>query len=492
MRAEGIDPNLYTEGRIGLDLGRVLSDSQIETINEAAADILERTGFKVLDDDALKRCAAAGALIDEPGGLVRLPRELLCELVARAPSSYTISSIGDASWEVGGGSQCGLAIVTDPWIIDYETGEPRRPRLDDVRRNTILAQRMEHVAGMSCMDFPAEDAPGPASNLRAWETHLLHTAKHYHYIPAAAESNRRWRDIVEILADGRDAAAMRLFSVHAAVISPLTISTDNVDLIRLACEYDAPVVPTICPMAGSSGPYTHAGTLLLGHTENLFLCALTQILKAGLPYLYAFGPSVTDLRTSRDLYYTLDKVLWKTASVQLARANGLPAMAEAGGTMTYAYESQSGMEGSLFMAAAVASGADVLSGFGSCYCAMGMSAEMMVIQKAWLDAARFLQRGMDTKTDKLGIESICQAGPGGHFLTDPLTLQQMRAGEFFEHDLFDYTPAEYAGKSMLQRAHDKVTQQVADFRSPVPARVQERLKRYFHDECHDVEQGKAR
>ncbi len=88
--------------------------------------------------------------------------------------------------------------------------------------------------------------------------------------------------------------------------------------------------------------------------------------------------------------------------------------------MTHAYESHSAMEGSFLMAAAVASGADVLSGFGSCYCAMGMSAEMMVIQEAWLAAARFLQRGIDTGADKLGIESICQAGPGGHLLTDPL------------------------------------------------------------------------
>lgn len=88
--------------------------------------------------------------------------------------------------------------------------------------------------------------------------------------------------------------------------------------------------------------------------------------------------------------------------------------------MTNAYESQSGMEGNFFVAAAVVSGADVLSGFESCYCAMGMSAEMMVIQEAWLAAARFLQRGIDTGADKLAIESICQAGPGGHLLTDPL------------------------------------------------------------------------
>ena len=485
-----MDSNPCKRRGTGLDLGRVLSDSQIEKLNKSAEDILENTGFKVLDEDGLSRCAAVGANVDEASGLVRLPRELLYELVAQAPSAYAISSIGGASWEIGGEKQWGLAIVTDPWIIDRDTCEPRRPKLDDVRRHTAVAQGMDCVAGMSCMDFPADDAPGLASSLRAWETHLLHSAKHYHYIPASAESNRRWRAIVEILGDGCAADARRLFSVHAAVISPLCISRDNVDLIRLACAYDAPVVPTICPMAGSTGPYTHAGTLLLGHAENLFLCALTQVFRPGLPFLYAFGPSVTDLRTSHDLYYTLDKALWKTASVQLAHANALPVMAEAGGSMTPAYDLQNGMEGSFFMAAATASDADVLSGFGSCYCAMGMSAEMMIIQETWLKAARFLQRGIDTNEDKLGLESIRKTGPGGHFLTDPLTLQQMHGSEFFEDGLFNYAPAEQVGKSMLQRAQDKVENCVADHQSPVPERIQEKLKRYFHDECLRVEQGK--
>ena len=157
--------------------------------------------------------------------------------------------------------------------------------------------------------------------------------------------------------------------------------------------------------------------------------------------------------------------------------------------MTHAHDLQSGMEGSFFMAAAVASGADVLAGFGSCYCAMGLSAELMAVQESWLKATQFLQRGIDTNGDKLGMESIRQAGPGGYFLTDPLTLQQMHAGEFFRDDLFNYAPAEHVGKNMLQRAQDKVEKDAADCRSPVPEPVQEKLRRYFHDECLRVEQG---
>jgi trimethylamine--corrinoid protein Co-methyltransferase len=366
-----------------------------------------------------------------------------------------------------------------------------------VQRHTIIAQRLAPIAAISRMEFPVSDVAGPSSSLRAWERHLLLHGKHHYFAPAEVESNRRWKEIVGILAQGQDPSALHLFSVMVAVISPLTVSTLNVDLLRLACAYDAPVVPTVCPMAGSTAPYTRASTLLVGHAENLAMAALTQIVKPGQPFLYSFGPSVMDLASAHDLYYTLDKVLWKIAAVQLAKSYNLPVTAECGGTMTYRYDQQNGMEGFSFMLAAVASGADVFAGFGSCYTAMGMSAEMMVIQEAWLEAARFLQRGITTDEASLGLNNIRQAGPGGNFLTDELTLQFRNGGEFFSNPLFDLKPcaqeqyplgdSERRSRSMLQRAHEEVEELVAGFKSPVPHDIQEALMRYFHDECAKLE-----
>ena len=68
------------------------------------------------------------------------------------------------------------------------------------------------------------------------------------------------------------------------------------------------------------------------------------------------GLSVTDLRSGADLYYTLDKVLWKNAAVQLGLAENMPVGAECGGTLTHRYDPQAGAEGMLFMLAAHASG----------------------------------------------------------------------------------------------------------------------------------------
>lgn len=463
--------------------GEVLSEGQVEQLQQAAGEVLSTTGFRVMDDAALAACRKAGAHADMASGVVRFPAGLLRELLAMAPGGYTVGGIDGKRWEIGAGAPWGVAIVTDPWIIDYGTRQPRKPLLEDICRHTAIAQAMEDVAAIARMDYPVADVEGPESSLRAWEAHLLRHTKHYYYVPAEAESNRQWRRILEILLAGRGADAPPLFSTMVAVISPLTVSALNVDLMRLSIGCGAPVVPTICPMAGSTSPYTPAATLLQGHCENLAMAALLQVMKPGHPFLYAFGPSVMDMNSGHDRYYTLDKALWKPAAVQLAKACGLPASAECGGTMTYRYDPQNGAEGMLFMLSALASGADVLAGFGSSYGAMGMSAEMMMLHEAWLRVCRFLLQGISTEDRDMGIGSLDMAGPGGNFLTDALTLQNMHGGAFFRDPLFDEAFCGGHDRGMLERAHERARDMAGDCGPVVPDAVREQLERFFNDEC---------
>ena len=116
-------------------------------------------------------------------------------------------------------------------------------------------------------------------------------------------------------------------------------------------------------MAGMTGPYDVASTLLLANTETIFLAALTQLLQPGNPFLYAIGPSVANMQTGEDQYYTIDKAL-EGGCCRAGTRLRIPAMAECGGTMGWRTDLQSGAESMLFMQAAVASGADLLTGIG--------------------------------------------------------------------------------------------------------------------------------
>ncbi len=457
-----------------------LTDSQIEEIRDKTAEILETAGLRVGHADMLRRCREAGAVVDEASGTVRFPRPLLAELLASVPSEYTVTGADGAEYTIGGEHQHCHTIVTDPWIVDYETQTPRRPCLDDLRRHTVIAQKLKQVAFISLMDFPVTDVEGPTSSLRAFEEHVLHHARHTWVFATDLERYRHFLEIGKIVAatQGRDVSGSRLLSVAVGVLSPMAVTGLNVEFLLEACARDFPVIPTVCPMAGMSSPYSLAGTVLLGNVELIGLAALTQIVRRGQPYLYAFGPSAADMRSGHDLYYTLDKVLWKIAGAQLGKSYNMPIAVEAGGSMTFRYDQQNGAEGILFMLAALGAGANTINGIGSTYNAIGMSAEMMVIHTAWMEAARFLQRGIRFDGGRLGLESILRTGPGGSYLTDDLTLHCLRQKEFFANPMFDHSGGAEVGEPLLARAHEQVERLTADAASPLTEQVQEGIRRY--------------
>jgi len=223
-----------------------------------------------------------------------------------------------------------------------------------------------------------------------------------------------------------------------------------------------------------------------------------QMVRPGHPYLYAYGPSRTDMATGGDLYYTLDKVLWKAAGVQLGASYGLPTAAECGGTMKARYDLQSGAEGMLFMQAAMDSGTDLLAGIGSCGNAVTMSGEMMLVHRAWIQAARFLQAGLmvdepsvtERDTVDAGLATaIDRVGPGGHYLGDDMTLENLRTGEFFSSELFDYGEEPGRGIPLLERAHQEAEELVAGFRAPLDEDIREDLERFFRDEREALAHG---
>ena len=460
---------------------RVLTDSQIEQIQTATEDILANTGFSVAHTEMLYRAKKAGAIVDEATRNVKIPVPVLRNLLSQVPTEFKIYGLCGSEHTIGGENQFCSAITADPWIVDYETAKPRRPCLDDVKTHTIVAQMLDEVATVSRMDFPVTDCDDATSSLRSLETHLLNHSKHYYVYVTSMDSFRQWLDIGRILSPGRDLSENRLFSVAVAVVSPLSLNDVNAELLMSACEYNFPILPTICPMAGTTSPYSLSSTLLLGHAENIFLAALTQIVKPGNPFLYMFGPSVCDMRNGHDLYYTMDKVLWKIAAVQLAKAHGMPVGSECGGTMTFRYDQQNGAEGMLFMLAAQGAGSNILSGIGSCHNANGMSAEMMIIQNEWLKTSKFLGRGIDTSSLQQGLDSIKRVGNGGHFLTDDFTLDRLHGDEFFRSDIFDCGGGYFDSSSMLENAHKKVEEMKAGYESPVPGAIQENLRAYFHN-----------
>lgn len=464
-------------GRMVLE---VLSDAEIEAIDQKSLEVLEQVGARITHEEALVKLERAGARVDRASGLVRFPTALSRELLQQAPAEALQTGINGKLLHTGGDNRTYSSLVIDPFIADPQEG-PRRPILEDVRRHTIIGESLARIDGLHRMQFPVADVPGPDSYLKTLEVFLCHTTKHIMASPASIENGQQWMDVTAAIAEaaGLDVQSTPLLTLAMAVTSPLQVHGPNVEIMKMAMSRSYPILPTVCPMAGTTSPYSIAGTTVLANAEALLAVLIAQVYKPGHPVLYGMGPSVTDMRSGHDLYYGVEKVLFKTAAIQMGKFYRLPITAESSGTLTWRPDLQNGAESMLIMLSGLVAGQNFIGGLGSLHNANGMSAEQIIMHSALAEMAEFLARGIDASLPKLAADSIARSGPGGNFLTDDLTVELLRSGEFFRSDLVDLSGGYTSGApAMLDIARTRVEQLVDQYRPTVPGNVQDAVRAY--------------
>jgi trimethylamine--corrinoid protein Co-methyltransferase len=240
-------------------------------------------------------------------------------------------------------------------------------------------------------------------------------------------------------------------------------------------------------MAGTTSPYSIAGTIITANAETLLGAVLTQLYKPGHPVFHSGGPSSTNLKTGEDLYYRAEKMLFKTAGNQMGKFYGLPCCGEAGGTLSCRADVQNGAESSLYLLSSMTSGQNMISGLGSMDNANGMSSEQIIMQSGLAAMAEYVSAGIDTSEDLFGEESIQSLGPGGNFMAEELTLRFLRNDtQFFHNPYFDLSGGYREGaKGMYEIAHEKVEDLASSYKPTVPEKVQEAVRNFFREKYSD-------
>jgi trimethylamine---corrinoid protein Co-methyltransferase len=465
---------------------KALSDGEIEQMHAKTLELFEKVGIFVGHEEAIGRLKKAGAKVDEASGRVRFPAPMVRELLALAPSEGIQTGLNGQTLRTGGRNRYYVSLILDPFIVDYHGGL-RRPVLEDVRRHTILGESLDRVNMMMRMQFPVSDVPEPDCYYKTMEVFLCHTTKHVEAYPTSEANCRDWMDAMAVIAEaaGLDVERTPLLTLAMAVTSPLQLHAPNVEIMKLAMSRSYPIVSTVCPMAGTTAPYSIAGTSLLANAEALLPVLVAQCYKPGHPVLYAVGPSVTDMKSGNDLYYRAEKMLFKLAGVQMGKYYNLPISGEAGGTLTHRADVQNGAESIMYLLAAL-TGQNIIGGLGSLHNANGMSAEQIVMQCGLADMAEYVGRGIDMSDYKLALDSIARVGPGGNFLTDSLTIDLLRSDEFLRTPYLDqtggYTPD---APGMYEIAHQEVERLVGRYQPTVPQRVREAIQAHFRKTYRD-------
>lgn len=455
-----------TPGRAGAAFARI-TPAQCGALHAASLEILERTGVRFFEPEAVELARRAGAPVSE-GNRVRFPARLVERALESAPRRVVLHDregnpvmpLEGARTYFGPGSDCLN-------IVDHRTGERRRARLEDVREAARLCDALGNLDFAMSMFLPSDARPDLADRLQ-FEAMLHNTSKPIVFVTYDMSGCADVIEMAEAVAGGAGALSERPFAAcYINVTTGLLHNADALQKLLYLAGKNLPALYIPVVSGGTSGPMTMAGGLALSNAGALAGLALSQWKREGAPCVIpGFGGDALDMRTMVDPYCAPEP---RGMAEALGHFYDLPIFSLGGSSESKLVDAQAGIEAALSMLIGAMAGGHIFHDIG--YLESGLSgslAQLAICNEiaGWI--ASFLQP-VEISAETLALDLIDQAGPDGQFLKLPHTRRHMRERWYptiFDRDNY---PAWLArgGKTLTERAADEVGRLLASHR-PIP------------------------
>ena len=469
-----VTDELYFKPRL-----QVISDDQIARIHDATLEVLERTGFKITHPRAQEVLAAGGARVQ--GDRVRLPAWMVEEAIRKAPPRLVLGTRTGKRIVFLEGDKSFFGPSLD--CIDYMDPQSHE-------RTRFVSQHVEATAALCdelsnfqwCMTIGmADDIPAHIADRVVARKTMQSCEKPLVFCCKDTNSIRDIYDMALLLCGGKDNFERAPCVVHySEPISPLVYYDPAVDKIMFCAEQNIPLINFPAPQACGSAPPTFAGTIVQASAESLSGLVLHQLVNPGAPFIYGAFTTIMDMRTTIFSYGAIEMSLMTAAMAQMAQFYRLPFFGTAGATDAKFCDAQAGAEAAyqIFSAATVGSG---LVHDCSSWMDHGsmVSPEFMVLADEIVDIVKHYMAGIPITEENLAVDLIDRVGPGGHYLTEPETLNNFRKIKY--SDLFDrmgYDKWEKEGaKTFEQRLQELTLKKMKHRPQPLSKEIVKELDR---------------
>ena len=434
---------------------KVISDDQVDAIEEASFKILEKTGVRFDSESARARLVKAGA-VPHPSrkNIITFPRSLVKETIRHIhPWGTYCARDPKNDMKFDGETTYAHSLGGNPGIIDRETGLYRMSTLEDVEKTTKLMDALENCHSISNL-VVATDVPAELLVIKTQEAMMRNSSKCISGYALNVESVDILAKMWACVTGGIEELRKRpLLDVYGSPSSPLTYDSHVCDVMVRGAEYGVPVDLVPCPISGGTAPITIAGGLAQQHAEILAGIVLVQTVSDKVPIMYSGRLSMMDLRTGKNVWGMPEMALASAATVQLAHKYKM--IADVYGTTMdgHCYDMQAGIERAQCALFPAMAGADNLSGIGGAW-ENGASYEMLVIDnEIYADVFR-LMRGFEVDDETLAVEIIDKVGSMGNYLSQPHTMKWLRKGEIRLSSLWDKRTGEKAKNDGVRPVHE--------------------------------------
>jgi trimethylamine--corrinoid protein Co-methyltransferase len=461
-----------------------LTEEGVEAIHDGAMQILEDIGIEFLNDEALKIFKSAGCRVD--GRNVRMGRDWVMEMVARAPSQFTITPRNpERALPIGGNHILFGNVSSPPNYWDLETGKVPGTR-DQCANLLKLTQYFNciHFAG----GYPVEPVDIHASirHLDVVYDKLVLTDKVAH---AYSLGKERVEDVMEMvriscgLTDEEFEASPRMYT-NINSTSPLKHDFPMIDGCLRMIRRGQAVVVTPFTLAGAMAPVTMAGAVAQSIAEALCAIALFQYVRPGCPCVIGTFTSNVDMKSGAPAFGTPEYMRATQMTGQMARYYGLP-MRASGVCAANVPDGQAMWETSNSLWSAVQSQANVV------YHAAGWLEGGLIAspEKFIMDCEvlQMIQRYFEpaitaTGPDDIALDAIRDVGNAGHFFGIEHTQARYTTAFYqpFVSDWRNYEGWDLAGGIWTaERAHVLFKEIIASFEPPpLDDSIHEELKAF--------------
>ena len=444
----------------------------VAAIHEGAMRILEEIGIEFYNDEALGLFREAGCSVD--GSLVRMGRDFVMEMVAKAPSSFTITPRNPARQIKIGGDRMLFGNVSSPpnyWDLELGRKVPgTRAQCADLLRLTQYFNCIHFAGG-----YPVEpvDLHASTRHLDVLFDKLTLTDKVMHAYSLGPE---RVEDVMEMVRiagglshDEFDATPRMYTNINST--SPLKHDYPMIDgCLRLARRGQAIVVSPFT-LAGAMAPVTMAGAVAQSIAEALSAIALFQYVRPGVPCVIGTFTSNVDMKSGAPAFGTPEYMRSTQMTGQMARHYGLP-LRSSGACAANIPDGQAVWETSNSLWAALQSGTHMV------YHAAGWLEGGLVAspEKFIMDCEilQQIQRYLEpqvwaTTPDDIAIDAIAEVGHQGHFFGVQHTQERYTTAFYqpFLSDWRNFEAWEAAGAVWTpERAHMLFKEIIASFEEP--------------------------
>jgi len=177
----------------------ILSPDQFEDIHFATLEVLNRTGVKVHETEALALLQNGGARVD--GNWARIPAWMVEEAIASAPCTVAIANrLGErAMFLEKGRSYFGTGSDT-PNTIDINSGKQRPAVKQDVVNAARICDALENIDFVMSMAL-AGDAPTATAYVHQFEAMVLNTIKPIVYTAGNLQDLEAIVSMAEVVAE---------------------------------------------------------------------------------------------------------------------------------------------------------------------------------------------------------------------------------------------------------------------------------------------------